>query len=389
MTDPLPPPGVDTGVPRTLGQKAWLALRIIVALLVVAVLVGLAFLRTWPPLNVVMSGSMEPTIDTGDVVIMQRLNRPAEVGDIVKVRPPQDIQDRLNYPDSVIHRIVRISEDGKVFTKGDARDKRDPFTVPLDEVNARVVGEVPGVGQIVAFFTSPLGLIWLVAGVLLFILIPYFELRRDQVELEKAELGSVASLRMELHQVAQRLEGEGGGGSRAPPAEPAPPGLPAAVPAPDIEGQATEVDPGAAEPGDEVDLETELEEMKKTMGELVGAVGEYGEHLRSHTEVLKGMSAASQDLSQTVAALRATLPGAAAGAAAAAAAAGDEQGAEDAERVLARWRQRRAEEIAGWMGFRDPDAGARLAALEGVTDDEGIEAALQALAAEKPYMRPQ
>jgi hypothetical protein len=299
------------------------------------------------------------------------------------VSPPQEIQDRLNYPENVLHRIVKI-EDGTVFTKGDARDKRDPFTVPADEIHARMVGDVPGVGQIVAFFTSPLGLLWFAVGVLLLVLLPYFELRRDQVELEKAELTSLASLRLELQEVARRVEGDRGGGTRAPP------GLPviATDPAEDfdeLDGEAVEVEDDYVvaaeeelplEPED--DLEAELEEMKTRMDELVGAVGEYGEHLRSHTEVLKGMSAASQDLAATVAALRGTLP--AAGPAA-------DSAAHAAERTLAQWRLRRAEEIAGWMGFHDAGDAARLAVLDDSTDDEDIEAALLALAAEKPYLR--
>lgn len=141
--------------PRTTRQKALLAAKVLLAVLVVALLVALALLRTWPPLNVVMSGSMEPAIETGDVVVMKRLSEPAEVGDIVAVHPPQEIQQRLNYPDTVIHRIVKITPDGTVYTKGDARKQRDPFTVPLDEIRSHVVATIPNVGQIVAFFPAP------------------------------------------------------------------------------------------------------------------------------------------------------------------------------------------------------------------------------------------
>ncbi len=73
---------------------------------------GLAYLQTWPPLATVMSGSMAPTIDTGDVVLLKRLERPARVGDIVSIPVPDEARSRFGYPPVVIHRIVAIDADG-------------------------------------------------------------------------------------------------------------------------------------------------------------------------------------------------------------------------------------------------------------------------------------
>lgn len=359
-------------------QKALLVGKIALVALGVALLFALLLLRTWPPLNVVMSGSMEPTIETGDVVVMKRLSEPAEVGDIVAVHPPQEIQQRLNYPDTVIHRIVKITPDGTVYTKGDARKQRDPFTVPLDGIRSHVVATIPNVGQIVAFFTSPLGLIWIGVGLLLFVLLPSLEMRRDQIEIEQAELDSLTGMRLELREVANRVEGGYPGGA-PPPA-----------------GYAGAVSPGQ-EPG-------ELEEMRGTMDELVAAVGEYGEHLRSHTAVLQGMSSASQDLAVAVAALRGILPttGAAPPTAIppvptpqpqAAAVPPPErpawsaanQARHEAE-LFIRWQEQRAVEIATSMGFHDPLSAARQAPLDDAADDESIERKLWELAFENPHL---
>lgn len=425
------------GSPRTARQKALLAAKVLLGLLAIAILVALALLRTWPPLNVVMSGSMEPTIKVGDVVVMGRLDRPARVGDVVAVHPPQSIQSNLNYPATVIHRIVEIDPGGRVYTKGDARKQRDPFTEPRDAIETHVVATIPGVGRIVAFFTSPLGLIWVGLGLLLFVLLPYFELKRDQMELEQAELGSLSSLRLELQEVAQRVEA-----SRGEAAQRLLPAAAAAEPLPQ---------PVAAET-----TSGELEEMRGTIRELVGAVGEYGEHLRSHTAVLKGMSAASQDLAATVAALRTILPTPPSVATPPAApppqpvtsplqslalpprpaappprlappsqavppplqpaapapqpaappppqpppatqpalAAPQPQqpiwGAADQARYeaqrLALWRERRALEIAAEMGFHNPIDAAGRAPLGDAADDEGVERALWTLAFENPHL---
>src|SRR3954452_3157785 len=100
---------------------------IVVAWLVTAAACGLAYLQTWPPLATVMSGSMAPTIDTGDVVLFKRLKRPAHVGDGVSIPVPDEARARFGYPPVVIHRIVAIDRAGIVTTKGDARKQPDPF----------------------------------------------------------------------------------------------------------------------------------------------------------------------------------------------------------------------------------------------------------------------
>lgn len=351
--------------------KALPALKILLAALAIAVLIALALLRTWPPLNVVMTGSMEPAIDTGDVVVMKRLGRPAEVGDIVAVHPPQEIQSRLQYPDTVIHRIVKIAPGGKVYTKGDARKQRDPFTVQRDRIETRVVMTLPSAGRVVAFFTSPLGLIWLGLGLLLFVLLPRMERQRD---FEEIELDSLTGMRFELQQLAQHVEG----------------------------GHAGHGEPAPARP-ESGELESELGEIRETIEELAGAVGEYGEHLRSHTAVLQGMSAASQDLAATVAALRTVLPAAGAAASPQPAAASPppapaaqpapqpppqsaaERARQEAERFI-RWQERRATEIATAMGFHDPLAAARRAPLDDAADDESIERKLWELSFQNPHL---
>ena len=61
---------------------------IVLATIAVAIAGGLGFLGTWPPLATVMSASMSPTIDTGDMVVLRRLGAPAQVGDVVSIPFP-------------------------------------------------------------------------------------------------------------------------------------------------------------------------------------------------------------------------------------------------------------------------------------------------------------
>ena len=114
---------------------------------------GLTYLRVWPPLATVMSASMSPTIKTGDIVVLKKLEGPAQIGDIVAISVPENIRTRYGYPPVIIHRVVSIDADDVVTTKGDAYKEADPFDVPRsalhhqggrDRARRRSGARVPG-----------------------------------------------------------------------------------------------------------------------------------------------------------------------------------------------------------------------------------------------------
>src|SRR6478609_6699584 len=102
----------------------------LMVVLLLALVAAAGYLRTWPPLASVMSGSMAPTINTGDIVVLKKLDAPAQIGEIVVVHVPDAARSRYGYPAVVIHRVAAIGADGLVTTKGDARKETDPFKVP-------------------------------------------------------------------------------------------------------------------------------------------------------------------------------------------------------------------------------------------------------------------
>jgi signal peptidase I len=159
-------------------------------------------LGTWPPFATVMSASMEPTIGTGDVVVLRKLDRPPRVGDIIAVSVPSEARQRFGYPPTVIHRVVKVSPAGVITTKGDARAKPDPFTIRRSAVRARVVWSIPAAGQVVAFLTSTMGLLWLAAGAVLLVGLPLLERQRDARE---AEQEALTGLRDELRGMSDEL----------------------------------------------------------------------------------------------------------------------------------------------------------------------------------------
>jgi signal peptidase I len=199
---------VDVRQPRP--RFRWV--RLLVGVVLAAVVVGLVYLHTWPPLATVMSGSMAPTIDAGDMVLLKRLDRPARAGDIVSVSVPDEARSRFGYPPVVIHRIVGITADGNVTTKGDAHARPDPFTVPSATLTTKVVATVPAAGRVVAFLGSTLGLLWLVGGGALLLGMPFVDRhrdaqRRDQDERETLE-SALAAVTAELSRTREARDRE-------------------------------------------------------------------------------------------------------------------------------------------------------------------------------------
>ena len=95
------------------------------------------------PLSV-MSGSMEQSIKTGSVAIIEtNLTdfKDIEEGDIITF----DIGGSL-----VTHRAVDITEDG-VYTKGDANNARDPWIVTDDNYYGKELFSVPYIGFLIVF----------------------------------------------------------------------------------------------------------------------------------------------------------------------------------------------------------------------------------------------
>lgn len=188
---------------RAGGFPRWLA----AVVLIVAVAGGLTFLGTWPPLATVMSASMAPTINTGDVVVLQRLHAPAKVGDVVMVHVPDEARSRFGYPPVVIHRVAKIAADGTITTKGDAKKEVDPFTVPRAAITTRVLTHVPAAGRVFSFLGSTLGLIWMAGGAVMLLVMPLLERYRETQRSMGAERELVLDeLRVQVELLPRQIE---------------------------------------------------------------------------------------------------------------------------------------------------------------------------------------
>lgn len=101
---------------------------------------------------VVKSGSMEPTIATGGMVLVRTI--PAgeiAVGDVVAVQRPDNTR--------VMHRVLEVTHTGptaELVLKGDANEDPDPVPVTVTEAG-ELVFSTPVVGRFSAFLASAKG----------------------------------------------------------------------------------------------------------------------------------------------------------------------------------------------------------------------------------------
>lgn len=130
------------------------AIVIIFAFLAISAKLSLGGIR----MLVVKSGSMEPIIKTGALVI-DKSESEYKVGDIVTFK------DRENPNETITHRLVAKETQNNIAlftTQGDANGTPDSTKVTQDRILGKVVFNIPYLGYIVAFARTMPGLIILV-----------------------------------------------------------------------------------------------------------------------------------------------------------------------------------------------------------------------------------
>lgn len=108
--------------------------------------------------KVVQSGSMEPAISVGSIVVITPESSYG-VGDVITFGP--DTKEQI----PITHRIEKVgTEEGQTAftTKGDANESVDPKLVKESEIIGKVAFTVPYIGHIVAFARTKLGYMLLI-----------------------------------------------------------------------------------------------------------------------------------------------------------------------------------------------------------------------------------
>lgn len=122
-------------------------------------------------MTVVLSGSMEPTLSAGDLLIVVKADDYA-VGDVVVYQSGRS---------GVVHRIVSVDGEN-VVTQGDANNIADA-PISRDRIKGKVACAIPAVGHVVNWIKTPIvSILLLAAAVFLTELSFRRDKRRDEAE---------------------------------------------------------------------------------------------------------------------------------------------------------------------------------------------------------------
>ncbi len=136
-----------------------------------------AYLRTDFPLLAVASGSMIPTLNVGDLIVVQgglNINdiaaAPQPAGDIIVFHKPG------NPDELIVHRAVdKFENEGTLYitTKGDNNPGPDTWRVTETLIVGKVVWTIPYLGRIPLFVRTPEGMLVIVVLIIILVLLEF------------------------------------------------------------------------------------------------------------------------------------------------------------------------------------------------------------------------
>lgn len=157
-------------------MKKILKILYYIVLSVIAIIALLLIVSMFPitgniKFMIVQSGSMEPAIKTGSIV-MTAPSDDYEIGNIISFGEDSKTKTPTTHR---IHDMEVVEGNPYYITKGDANNAPDREEVSKEEVIGKVLISVPYVGYIVDFAKRPIGFV-------LFIIVPALAIIGDEVK---------------------------------------------------------------------------------------------------------------------------------------------------------------------------------------------------------------
>lgn len=123
----------------------------VIAIIALAICVGPGLISGDIQILTVMSDSMSPDINAGDMVVIKALNPDKiAVNDVVTYAP-------RSYGVVITHRVIDINENGDFVTKGDANAKKDISAIKPEQVIGRCELTIPYFGYMSHYARQPIG----------------------------------------------------------------------------------------------------------------------------------------------------------------------------------------------------------------------------------------
>ena len=146
----------------------------------------------YKPLHIV-SGSMEPAIKTGSIILSERADFSAvKVGDVISYD---------NGSELITHRVVEINPDGSLTVKGDANPKADQYQVTAGDLKFVLVATMNWTAPVIGVMESPAGAVLLV---LLLLDVAQFSVIMLLIRRKKAAVGQEMDERQGKHREKSR-----------------------------------------------------------------------------------------------------------------------------------------------------------------------------------------
>ena len=152
-------------------------LSVIIAITLVIVLLLLIGIHSY----VVLSGSMEPKIETGSLCFINKLIK------FENIKEQDVIAYEIDNGTIVTHRVVEVNDD-EIVTKGDANDFVDGTIVTKDNYVGKSIFTIPKIGYLVRMFQTRNGKIISISVIILMFTVAFLFGEKKENKKENNEM---------------------------------------------------------------------------------------------------------------------------------------------------------------------------------------------------------
>lgn len=153
---------------------------------------------------IVLSGSMEPEIHKGDIILTKVVDpETLRVDDVIAFR---DAENTVT-----THRIIDIVEESGVeyfITKGDNNSTQDRNLVEKSDVEGIYMMRIPGIGSMMQSLSQPTTIMVLVVGITVIFVIGFTISNKKQQEIERQEFLEFKLMKEQQAKEAQKQQEE-------------------------------------------------------------------------------------------------------------------------------------------------------------------------------------